>query len=81
MVELDIGPRPATLHPKEDIVGMVLQYMEVGPKIWTTCTCAMLDKLLKAMGEVDLNIGPDLLTPTIQVIIVDHLVFIVMVIT
>ena len=81
MGDLDIGLIPDTISTKEDIVGVMVQYMEVGPKIWTTCTCAMLDKLLKAMGEVDLNIGPDLLTPTIQVIMVDHLIFIVVLIT
>ena len=33
------------------------------------------------LGEVDLGLGPSLLPPIIQVIMVDHLVFIVMVIT
>ena len=31
--------------------------------------------------EVDLGIGPDLLPPIIQVIMVDHIIFIVMAIT
>ena len=41
----------------------------------------MLEKVLMVLGEVDLGLGPSLLPPIIQVIMVDHLVFIVMVIT
>ena len=41
----------------------------------------MLEKLLKALGEVGLGIGPDLIPPIIQVIMADHHIFIVMVIT
>ena len=33
------------------------------------------------MGEVDLGLGPTLLSTIIQVIMVDHLIFIVMAIT
>ena len=41
----------------------------------------MLEKVLIELEEVDLGIGPALLPPIIYVIMVDHLVFIVMVIT
>ena len=33
MGELDIGPRPATLTTKEEIVGVMVQDIEVGLKI------------------------------------------------
>ena len=39
MGELGIGPRPETLTTKEDIVGLMVQYMEVGLKKSTTSTC------------------------------------------
>ena len=41
----------------------------------------MLDKVFMASGEVDLGFGSDLLPPIIQVIMIDHLVLVVMVIT
>ena len=41
----------------------------------------MLDKMLMALGEVDIGLGPSILPPIIQVIMLDHLVFIVMMIT
>ena len=41
----------------------------------------MLDKLLMALGEVDLGLVPALIPPIIQEIMVYHLVFIVMFIT
>ena len=81
MGELDIGPRPGTIPPKEKKVGVMAQEIAVGPKILNTCTCSMLKKLLMVLGEVDLVLGPALVPPTIQVIIVDHMVFIVEVIT
>ena len=34
-----------------------------------------------ALGKVDLGLGPDLLLPIIKLIMLDHLVFIVVVIT
>ena len=77
----DIGPRPATLTPKEEIVGVTVQYMEVGLKISTTLPCSMLEKVLMLLVEVYLFLVPSLFTPTIQVIMVDHLIFIVMLIT
>ena len=36
---LDIGSRPATLPPKEDIVGVVVQDVEVGLKISDILPC------------------------------------------
>ena len=41
----------------------------------------MLDKLLMVLGEVALGLVPSLLPPVIQMVMVDHLIFIVMVIT
>ena len=81
MGELDIGPRPATLLPKDELVGVMTQDMEVGLKRPTTRTCSMLEKLLMVLGEVDLGLGTDLLPTIIQVIMLDHLVFIFTVIT
>ena len=40
----------------------------------------MLEKLLVELEEVDLGIGPDIIPPIIQVIMVYHPIFIVMVI-
>ena len=42
MVVLDIGPIPATINTKEDIVGVTAQDTEVGLKRSTTLTCSML---------------------------------------
>ena len=39
MRELDIGPRPATLPPKEDIGGVMVQDVEVVLNRSTTLTC------------------------------------------
>ena len=36
MVELDIGPRPSTLPPKEEILGVMVKYVEVFLKISST---------------------------------------------
>ena len=41
----------------------------------------MLEKVLVALGELDLGFGPARLPTIIQLIKLDHLVFIVMVIT
>ena len=73
MGDLDIGSRPATLPTKEEIVGVMLQDMEVGPNISTIHPSLMLEKLLMVLGEVDFGLGLDLLPPIIQAIIVDHL--------
>ena len=81
MGELDICPRPVNIYPKEDVLGVMVQDMELGPKRSTTCTCSMLEKLLMALVEVDLGLVLALLHSIIQVIIVEHMVFIVMVIT
>ena len=80
MGELDIGPILATLPPKEYIVGLMVQDVEVVMKRSTTLPCSMLDEVLMAVGEGDLGLLPSLLPPIIQVILVDHQVFIVMVI-
>ena len=75
MVELDIGTIPDNLPPKDEIVGVKLQYMEVGMKRSTTCPFSILDKGLMVLVEVDICLGPALLPPIIQVILVDHLFF------
>ena len=59
---------------------MKLQGIEVGLKISTTRPCSILDKVLMGLVEVDLGLGLSLITPIIQLIMLDHLVFIVMVI-
>ena len=74
LVDLYLGPRPASLPPKEDIVGVMVQDMEVVLKRSTTRTCSMLDKVLVVLVEMDIGIRPDLLPIIIQVIILDHLV-------
>ena len=78
MGELDIGPRPTTIPPREEIVGVIFKDMKVGLKRSTTIPCSTLEKVLMVMGEVDLGIRPELLPPIIQVILVDHQVFIAM---
>ena len=55
--------------------------MEVGPKRSTTHPCSMLEKVLMALGEVDIGLIPALFPNIIQVIMVDDLVFMVVVIT
>ena len=81
MGDLDIGTRPPTLPPKEEIVGVMVQAVEVGLKRCTTITCSIMEKVLMVMGEVDLGIRPALLPTTMQVFLVYHQVFIVMVTT
>ena len=80
MVELYIGPRPATLPPKEEMVWVTLQYMVMVLKISTTLPCSMLEKFLMEFGEVNLGLVPALLPPIFKVIMVYHLGFIVIVI-
>ena len=58
-----------------------MQDMGVGLKRSTTRTCSMLEKVFMELREVHLGLGPALLHPIIQVTILDHLFFIVMVIT
>ena len=65
---MDIGPIPATLSPKEEIVGVMVKDVEVVLNISTTIHCSMLDKVLMVLVEVDLGLGPALLHPIIQVI-------------
>ena len=60
---------------------MKVQDMEVALNRSTTLPCSMMDKVLMDMGEVDLGHVPALLPPIIQVILVYHMTFIVMVIT
>ena len=81
MLELDICRIPFTLTPREDRLGVMVKYMEVGPKRSTTRTFSMLDKVVMVLVELDIGLVLDLLPPIIQVIIVNHLVFIVTVIT
>ena len=42
MGELDIGLKPDTIHPKDDIVGVVVQDTEVDTKRSTSIHCSML---------------------------------------
>ena len=81
MVELYIGSIPATLPPKEEIVGMMVQDVEVGLNISATLHFAMLEKVFMVMREVYIGIRPALVPPIIQEILVDHQYFIVMVMT
>ena len=60
---------------------MIFQDMRVCLKISTISPCSMLDKVLIELGEVYIGIRPTLIPPIIQMIMVDHLVCIVMVIT
>ena len=46
MGESDIGPIPATLPTKEEIVGVKVKDMEVGLKRSTNLPCSMLEKVL-----------------------------------
>ena len=81
MGELNIANRPATLPIKKDIVGVMAQDVDVGVKISAAIPSLMLEKLLMSMIELDLGLGTSLLPPTIQLILVDHQVFIAMVMT
>ena len=58
-----------------------MQDSELGLKRPTTPICSMLEKVLIIMGEVDLCIIPALLPTMIWVVLVDHNIFIVMVMT
>ena len=58
-----------------------MQDMEVVLNKSTTFPCSMLDKVLMELVELYMGIGPDLLPPTTQVIMVDHLFFVIMLIT
>ena len=66
---------------KEVIVGVIVKYMEVGLKRSADTPFTMMDKLLMVMGEMDLGLRPDPLTPIIQVCLVDNWVLIVRVMT
>ena len=81
MVELDIYPIPDTLPPKEKISGMMVQDKERCLKRVTPLPCTMLEQVLMAMGEMNICLSPALLPPIIKVILVDHQVLIVMVMT
>ena len=74
MGELDIAPVPGTLPPKEKIVGEIVQDMEIFPKKSTTRPYSIWEKVLMALGEVDICPGLAHLPPIIQVIMLDHLV-------
>ena len=96
MVEVDIGPIPATLPPitqvtmvdclvylnlKDDILGVMVQDVEVGLKISATLTFTMTEKVFMVVREVDIGLRPDLLPTIIHVILVDNLIFIFMIMT
>ena len=53
----------------------MVQDMEVGLNRSTTCPFSMLEKVLMALREVELGIGPALLRTIIQAIMVDHLFY------
>ena len=55
--------------------------MKVGLKISTTYPFSMFRKVLISLVGADLGLEPSLLPPIIHVIMVDHLIFILMVIT
>ena len=76
----NVGPRPATITTKKEMVGVMVQEVEVGLKILSTLSCSMLEKVFMALVEVDLGLVPALLSPIIQLILIDHKVFIVTVI-
>ena len=50
MREFYIGPTTSTFHPKEEILGVMVQDVEVDMKISTTLPCSMLEKALMSMG-------------------------------
>ena len=79
MRELDMGTRPATITPKEEILGVTVKDLEVGIKIPVTLPCSMLKKVFMVMGEVDIGIRKHLILTIIQVILVDNQAFIVMI--
>ena len=54
------------------------QDVGVGLKRSSTINFTMLEKMLMVMGEVDIHLRPSLITPIIQVTLVDHWIFIVM---
>ena len=74
MRDLDIGPIPATIPSAEGILGMTVQDMDVRMKRSTNITCSMMDKLLMALQEVYIYIGPALLPPINKLIILDHII-------
>ena len=74
MKELDIGTIPDSLPPKEEIVGVMVQDVEVGLKISTTLPCSTMEKVLMVLGEAYLGLGLALSPPIIQVVLVYHLV-------
>ena len=56
MIELDIGPSPENLPLKENILGVMVQYVKLVLKRSTTLPCSMLEKVLMDMGEVDIGL-------------------------
>ena len=68
--EVGICPITATLPTKEYILGVTIQYLEVVLNGSTSIPGSMLDKVLIALGEVDIGLVKALLRPIIQVVIV-----------
>ena len=58
---------------------MTVQDVEVDVKRYATITFTIMDKVLMIMREVDVSLIPSLIPTIINVILVDHWVFIVMV--
>ena len=79
MIEVNIGPGTATLHPKEQMLGVMFQDIELSLKRSITLTFSMLDKFLMVLVELDISLGLGFCA-IMQVILVYHQVFIVMVI-
>ena len=81
MVKLAIGPILATLNPKDNILGVMVQYMEVVLKISSTLTSSMLEKVFMVTVEVVIGIRPAILHPFIKATLVYYQVLIYMVVT
>ena len=58
---------------------MMMQDLELGLKISVNLLFTMLENVLMMMGEVDIGLSPAVISPIIQVMLVYHWVFIVMV--
>ena len=67
------------MNLKEEILGVMIQDMELGFNKSATITFKMLEKVLMVMGEVDICLRPAIISSIIKVILVDHWVFMVMV--
>ena len=69
------------MNMKDVIVGVTVQDVESGLNISATIHFTIVDKVLTVIGGVDIGLIPSPLPPIIQVILVYHWGFIVMVTT